>query len=253
MILSCLMGIFLTREDGDQTTHWTWEVFFQQTSPFLRHIPAIVSYGNHELDYGRASFPLARGGDSGGEAGLVTSLRFNTVLPQSPSEAVSQVHFGAVSFITLSSEHDIEGQVSLLTTFLTTVNRDLTPWVVVQVHRPLYSSAPIDPTGDLMRSKFEPLFLKYNVDVVLAGHKHYYERMCAINFGTCGTGPVYIVDGSSGAESDPTSTPSSKLTKYKEFSKWGYSRLAVNRTALTWTHYNTHSTAAVDQVTLQKK
>jgi len=231
---------------------WTWEVFFQQTSPFLRHIPTVVSYGNHEMDYRRNSFEMGRGSDSGGEAGIVTSRRFNVLWPTSASEAVSLISYGAVSIITLSSESDIEGQAVTLNSLLAGVNRTVTPWIVVQVHRPMYSSGSIDAIGDLMIKQFVPLFQKYDVDVVLNGHKHYYERLCAMRDGSCGKGPVYIIDGSSGAESDPTSTPFTNLTEYKDFSVWGYSRLTANRTTLMWTHYHTNSTDPVDQVTLEK-
>jgi hypothetical protein len=231
---------------------WTWEVFFQMTSPFLRHIPSIISFGNHEMDYGKNGFSLGRGPDSGGEAGIAASRRFNALLPTTPEAAVSLVTYGPVTLITLSSENDIATQASFLSSALASVKRDATPWVVVQVHRPLYSSSTVDEIGDLMKLQFVPLFEKFSVDVVLAGHQHFYERMCAIRDGDCGQGPVYIVDGSSGAEFSPTSTPFSKLTKYKDFSLWGYSRLNINRTTLTWTHYHTNSTAPADQVTLQK-
>ena len=39
------------------------------------------------------------------------------------------------------------------------------------------------------------------------------------------------------------------LTEYKDFSFWGYSRVAVSPEALTFTHYHTDN-AAVDSVTL---
>lgn len=231
---------------------WTWEVFFQLTSPFLRHIPAIISYGNHEMDYGNNDFLYGRGGDSGGEAGVVASRRFNALLPASPADAVNLVTYGPVSLITLTSESDIIAQAQTLSSLLASVNRSLTPWIVAQVHRPLYSSSKVDKIGVLMLDQFVPLFQKYNVDMVLSGHQHFYERMCAIKDGECGQGPVYIVDGSAGAESDPASTPFSNHTMYKDFLTWGYSRLAINQTTLMWTHYHTNSTLPVDQVTLQK-
>jgi len=232
---------------------WTWEVFYWQTSPFLRHIPAVASYGNHEMDFAKNGFIWARGGDSGGEAGIAAARRFNMVLPTNATEAVTTFTYGSVCAITLSSEHDINTQADAMAAVLAGVDRSKTPWVIVQVHRPLYSSSIVDPTGDLMKQKFVPLFEKYNVDVVLCGHQHFYERQCAIKAGECDdSGPTYIVDGSSGAESDPTSTPPSKFTKYKEFSLWGYSRLVVNRDSLTWAHFDTNSTDPVDQVTLHK-
>jgi hypothetical protein len=50
----------------------------------------------------------------------------------------------------------------------------------------------------------------------MTGHIHYYERLCAVEdeFSCSQTRdrPIYIADGSAGAEFDPTSTPFSNLT-----------------------------------------
>jgi hypothetical protein len=36
----------------------------------------MVSFGNHEFDFGLNPFPAGRGGDSGGEAGIASARRF---------------------------------------------------------------------------------------------------------------------------------------------------------------------------------
>ena len=55
----------------------------------------------------------------------------------------------------------------------------------------------------------------------MAGHVHYYERLCAVdNMFSCSEfrdRPIYIADGSAGAEFDPRATPPSNLTMHKEF------------------------------------
>jgi hypothetical protein len=93
---------------------------------------------------------------------------------------------------------------------------------------------------------------------VLAGHSHYYERLCAVETNvTCATNrdrPVYVVDGSAGAEWDPSVDPypnpsDNPLSMYKDFSYWGYSRLFVSPQELTFKHYHTDG-SIVDQVTL---
>jgi acid phosphatase type 7 len=54
------------------------------------------------------------------------------------------------------------------------------------------------------QAAFEPLLLKYGVDLVLHGHKHFYERESAINNFTASeidkspSAPWYIVNGAAG-------------------------------------------------------
>jgi len=49
-------------------------------------------------------------------------------------------------------------------------------WKIPYFHQPLYSSGMHGSQVDL-RNVLEPLFVKYNVNVVFAGHEHFYERI----------------------------------------------------------------------------
>ena len=55
-----------------------------------------------------------------------------------------------------------------------------TDWIIVYFHRPFYSGGGEDNTG--MRDMYHPLFQKYNVDLVLAGHAHNYQRSYPLNY-----------------------------------------------------------------------
>lgn len=60
---------------------------------------------------------------------------------------------------------------------LARVDRKKTPWLIVLVHKPLYSSNVAHyMEGEAMRSVFETWFVQYKVDVIFAGHVHAYER-----------------------------------------------------------------------------
>lgn len=50
-------------------------------------------------------------------------------------------------------------------------------WKIVFFHHPLYSSGERHGSDVKLRETLEPLFLKYNVSVVLNGHDHFYERI----------------------------------------------------------------------------
>ena len=65
-------------------------------------------------------------------------------------------------------------------------------WKIVVFHHPLYSSGDRHGSDLRLRDVLEPLFLKYNVSVVLNGHDHFYERVKPQK------GIVYFVVGSGG-------------------------------------------------------
>ena len=50
-------------------------------------------------------------------------------------------------------------------------------WKIAFFHHPLYSSGATHGAAELQRELLEPLFLKRGVNVVLAGHEHFYERI----------------------------------------------------------------------------
>jgi predicted MPP superfamily phosphohydrolase len=49
-------------------------------------------------------------------------------------------------------------------------------WKIPYFHHPLYSSGDRHGSDEQLREVLEPLFLKYGVSVVFAGHDHFYER-----------------------------------------------------------------------------
>jgi len=65
-------------------------------------------------------------------------------------------------------------------------------WKIPYFHHPPYSSGERHGSDTQMRQPLEPLFLKYNVSVVLTGHDHFYERTKPQK------GIVYFVCGSGG-------------------------------------------------------
>ena len=65
-------------------------------------------------------------------------------------------------------------------------------WKIVFFHHPLYGSARTHGSQLKLRAVLEPLFIQYNVSLVLNGHDHVYERIKPQN------GIQYFVEGSSG-------------------------------------------------------
>jgi predicted phosphodiesterase len=50
-------------------------------------------------------------------------------------------------------------------------------WKIAYFHHPLYSSGAAHGSEVDLRTIIEPLFIKYGVSVVFAGHEHFYERI----------------------------------------------------------------------------
>lgn len=138
-------------------------------------------------------------------------------------------------------------------------NRAKVPWIVASGHRPFYTSSD---TGlcKVCRAAFEALFLEYGVDIYLAGHVHWYERMWPIANGTVTqqnyeepTGIVHLVNGAAGnveGHSHDTPQPYTALIDDTDF---GYSKLSVlNRTAIQWQFFRATDNSLGDNIVIIK-
>jgi predicted phosphodiesterase len=79
-----------------------------------------------------------------------------------------------VRFFALDSNYMSPEQLTWLQKELAASGSD---WKIAFFHHPLYSSGGRHGSDAALRDQLEPLFLKYSVDVVLAGHDHFYERI----------------------------------------------------------------------------
>jgi hypothetical protein len=65
-------------------------------------------------------------------------------------------------------------------------------WKICYFHHPLYSDGGTHGSAVELRVVLEPIFLKYGVNVVFAGHEHFYERL------TPQKGIYYFISGAAG-------------------------------------------------------
>ncbi len=79
-----------------------------------------------------------------------------------------------VRFFGIESSYMDRRQLDWLERQLQTHDED---WKIVFMHHPIYSSGGRHGSSIALRQVLEPLFIKYNVSVVLAGHEHFYERL----------------------------------------------------------------------------
>jgi hypothetical protein len=95
---------------------------------------------------------------------------------------------GGARFFALDSNYMSPEQLAWLEKELKASGSD---WKIPFFHHPLYSSGEKHGSDTALREQLEPLFVKYGVDVVFAGHEHFYERLEPQK------GITYFVTGSS--------------------------------------------------------
>ncbi|KAF3015864.1 hypothetical protein E8E14_007805 [Neopestalotiopsis sp. 37M] len=95
-------------------------------------------------------------------------------------------------------------QLAFLEADLASVDRTVTPWVIVGGHRPWYTTSGGDAC-DTCQDAFEPLLYKYGVDLAIFGHVHNSQRFLPVVNSTADANglqdpkaPMYIVAGGSG-------------------------------------------------------
>jgi predicted phosphodiesterase len=81
---------------------------------------------------------------------------------------------GPIRFFVLDSNYMDANQLSWLEREL---QKSTDKWKMTYFHHPLYSSGGRHGSEVDLRQQLEPLFVKYGVDVVFAGHEHFYERI----------------------------------------------------------------------------
>jgi hypothetical protein len=94
-----------------------------------------------------------------------------------------------VRFFMIESTYPVPEQIAWLENEL---KASTSNWKIPVFHHPLYSSGGRHGSDLLLREVLEPLFVKYNVSVVLNGHDHFYERVKPQK------GITYFVVGSGG-------------------------------------------------------
>ena len=81
---------------------------------------------------------------------------------------------GDAEFFVLDSTYMAAAQIEWVKDAL---SKSSAKWKVAYFHHPLYSSGDKHGSEEDLRVTLEPLFVQYKMDVVFAGHEHFYERI----------------------------------------------------------------------------
>ncbi|KAK4052850.1 hypothetical protein OIV83_002138 [Microbotryomycetes sp. JL201] len=215
------------------------EQFFDQMQPVSAEKPWMGLPGNHEANSINGGYspkkPLQANNITAFNYALEGQTNFTFYkehfsFPSDESGGVGNFwysfDYGLAHFIMLDTETDLghgllgpienntkqangpfglmDEQVNWLKQDLANVDRSKTPFVVAAMHRPFYISVKPD-LYPAWQKAFEPIFVDNQVDVVLTGHVHVYERFAGMNNGTVDSNgwnnpkwPVYITNGAAG-------------------------------------------------------
>jgi hypothetical protein len=127
-----------------------------------------------------------------------------------------------VRFFALDSNYVDDKQLDWLGKELAASGSD---WKIAFFHHPLYSSGTTHGSADAQRELLEPMFLKHSVDVVIAGHEHFYERLKPQK------GVAYFILGSS-AKLRTGDLRKSALTAYGNDSDYAFMLVEIDGDAM---------------------
>ncbi|MBA4405706.1 phosphohydrolase [bacterium] len=178
-----------------------YEELFFAAEPFFSMIPSIMTAGNHDIDFltKDGQFVLDEKGRKKRGKEVSSIYRAHFTLPENGlagfEESSYHLDYQGVRIIMINSnKKDKLSELALWMEKL--LQNNPCNWVIVAFHHPIYSSG--DERDDLdTRKTFQPLFDKYDVDLVLTGHDHTYSRSRKIKDGRpvedVEKGTVYVV------------------------------------------------------------
>jgi hypothetical protein len=241
-----------------------WEVFHDNIEMLSAEIPWMVTMGNHERDWPGTNSTKFGGMDSMGECGVPTMRRFaahpfvSSSLPPSDQPWYS-IEVGVITIIVMSTEHDMalgSAQHAWLLKKFQSIDRQATPWLVVAGHRPYVVDS--DWSGDqdfatYFQDSIGNLLNNYQVDVLLGGHHHSYQRSCPMNGRTCGAKGLVVVNaGMAGAGLNSVSSTKPSIFRHVDDKHFGYLRIVADNATLQAEFVHSESRKVYDQITLKK-
>jgi acid phosphatase type 7 len=246
-------GSYQSKGEFEFLWDW-WGRINQQVSAY---VPWLATVGNHDLFFNATAFRhrFYNGGTQFGnfvfsyDVGPVHVLSIDTETTYAPNSP--QYNFIAADLAAAARA------------------ASSTPWIVVSMHRPVYSSDKSEfgshngnPATSQLSASLEPLFNEHGVDVVLQGHMHSYSRTYPTALGakvvdtssheyTNPGAPIYATVGTAGIFLDYKFEHTAWAAK--QFSQWGFAVLEASTVELKYEWHNALDHLVQDHFTISKK
>lgn len=248
-----------------------WDFYMDQMGPLTSSVLYLSTVGNHESDWPDTS-SIYNVTDSGGECGVAATTFYPMPEPATTDMPWWSYDVGIIHFVGMSTEQNFSvgsPQYDFLVADLAAVDRNLTPWIVFNGHRPMYVSSDFNDTTldfsdlavmDQLILNIEPILQRYQVNVAFWGHNHVYQRMTAVaqncvveeskemtmdgetwNYYDTPQATVHMLVGNAGARFSDNAYPVNPTWCEDVQNFYGYNVItALNASYLTWVSYNTN-------------
>jgi hypothetical protein len=177
---------------------YVWDVFLNQIEPQAAFTPWMFATGNHDMEplYGDTEF--LGGSPTHGYGGLIKRLDMPSNGPRN-CPSVYRFVYGNVGVISIDA-NDLSAEIQTNTGYsggsqLRWLEDTLKQWrtdpgaaggidfIVTFFHHCAYSTTNNHASDGGIRDALDPLFSKYQVDLVVQGHNHLLERTDPIKYG----------------------------------------------------------------------
>lgn len=239
-----------------------WDSYALMVEGLASRTPWMVSAGNHEIEISndgryfqafeaRYRMPQVYPADFGDVT--IKPSQYNGHDSCTPSVFQMNYDFGnsfysydsgMVHGITLNcyaTSNESSLQYQWLENDLAKLDREVIPWVVVNIHCPWYNSNTAHHEEEQtvqMRTSMEALFYKYHVNLVIMGHVHAYERSYPVyNDEVIHDGTVYVVIGDGGNHEGHAATyyEQPSWSAFRNGTQFGHGTITLhNDTHLQW-------------------
>jgi hypothetical protein len=251
----------LSYADCQQTV---WDTYGVMIEDLAKARPWMVGPGNHEVEYNNdgsmflsfeeryrmpgdkpaefGAITIPPGVDSNGNPYCASSV-FQAEYNYGNSFFSFEAGMAHVIYINpYSVTNSTSVQYKWLESDLASIDRTKTPWLIVVMHCPWYNSNlahTSEQQAVLMRDSMEPLLYKHQVNMVIAGHVHAYERSWPVYKNeTVSDGIVYIVIGDGGNREGHASTysdPQPSWSAYRNGTQYGHGEISLwDQNKMTW-------------------
>eukprot|EP00592_Proboscia_alata_P020046 CAMPEP_0194429124 /NCGR_PEP_ID=MMETSP0176-20130528/43735_1 /TAXON_ID=216777 /ORGANISM="Proboscia alata, Strain PI-D3" /LENGTH=481 /DNA_ID=CAMNT_0039241913 /DNA_START=88 /DNA_END=1530 /DNA_ORIENTATION=- len=237
-----------------QTNHIKWESFFERMEFVLRRIPIQTCPGNHEIETDALSREVFVAYENYFHMPQVKKVEMSpSTYPFYDYEygnAFYSYTYGAARIISLSSHSSTSHgskQYMWLKKELESVNRDVTPWLIVMMHAPMYNTFSHHTSdkkyADIISNNIETLLVKHSVNLVFSGHVHAYMRTKQLYAGNVTRGaPRHFIVGTGGAPVSSKIVQNGYIfeqpeewIEHRQYGFHGYGRLHIlNQTHANW-------------------